>query len=389
MGVLTDVRTNVQTDTRSVLPSASRGGTQSATSVEATIVTLPGDGVGIEVVAEGIKALKAVGERFGHRFIFEQNLIGGGAIDVTGNPLPEESLEACKRADAVLLGAVGGPKWSDPHAAVRPEQGLLGLRRGLDLYANLRPTNVYPALRDASPLRPEQVDGVDLVVVRELTGGIYFGPRQEATDDDPTAYDTMVYTAGEVRRIAHAAFRLARQRRAKVTSVDKANVLATSRLWRRKVTEVAAEYPDVTLEHMLVDAAAMHLLRRPADFDVILTANMFGDILTDEASMLAGSMGMLPSASLGESRRGVYEPVHGSAPDIVDLGIANPLATILSVAMLLRYSLDLHDEARAVEDAVGAVLAEGYRTKDIHQEGTTLVGTEEMGDLTVERINHA
>lgn len=357
--------------------------------MKATIVTLPGDGIGTEVVAEGVKALRAVAERYGHRFTFEPALIGGGAIDATGDPLPEETLEACKRADAVLLGAVGGPKWSDPQAAVRPEQGLLGLRQGLGLYANLRPVAVYPALQDASPLRSEQVEGVDLVVVRELTGGIYFGPRQEATEDDPTAYDTMVYTAEEVQRIAHTAFRLARQRRAKVISVDKANVLAASRLWRRQVTEVATEYSDVTVEHMLVDAAAMHLLRRPADFDVILTANMFGDILTDEASMLAGSLGMLPSASLGEGSRGVYEPVHGSAPDIVGLGVANPLATISSVAMLLRYSLDLQDEARAVEDAVGAVLAEGYRTRDIHQEGATLVGTEEMGDLIVERINHA
>jgi len=357
--------------------------------MEATIVTLPGDGIGTEVVAEGVKALRAAAERYDHHFTFEQALIGGSAIDATGDPLPEATLEACGQADAVLLGAVGGPKWSDPQAAVRPEQGLLGLRQGLGLYANLRPVTVYPALRDASPLRPEQVEGVDLVVVRELTGGIYFGPRQEATEDDATAYDTMVYTAGEVQRIAHTAFRLARQRRAKVTSVDKANVLAASRLWRRKVTEVAAGYPDVVLEHVLVDAAAMHLLRRPADFDVILTANMFGDILTDEASMLAGSPGMLPSASLGESRCGVYEPIHGSAPDIVGLGVANPLATISSVAMLLRYSLELHDEARAVEEAVGAVLAEGYRTKDIHEESATLVGTEEMGDLVVERINYA
>jgi 3-isopropylmalate dehydrogenase len=360
--------------------------------MEAIIVTLPGDGIGTEVVAQGVIALQAVAERYGHQFTYEQALIGGGAMDASGDPLPEATLAACKRADAVLLGAVGGPKWSDPQAAVRPEQGLLRLRQEMGLYANLRPVTVYPALRDASPLRPERVEGVDLVVVRELTGGIYFGPRQEATEDDATAYDTMVYTAGEVRRIAHVAFRLARQRRAsdpKVTSVDKANVLATSRLWRREVTDVAAQYPDVTLEHALVDAAAMHLICRPADFDVILTANMFGDVLTDEASMLAGSMGMLPSASLGEGRCGVYEPIHGSAPDIAGLGVANPLATILSVAMLLRYSLELHDEAQSVEDAVGAVLAEGYRTRDVQEKGATFVGTEEMGDLVVERIKDA
>ncbi len=360
--------------------------------MEATIVTLPGDGIGTEVVAEGVKALNAIAERYGHRFTYEQASIGGSAIDASGDPLPEATLAACRRADAVLLGAVGGPKWSDPQAAVRPEQGLLRLRQALDLYANLRPVTVYPALREASPLHPERVAGVDLVVVRELTGGIYFGPRQEATDDDATAYDTMVYTTEEVRRIAHVAFRLARQRRTPdpvVTSVDKANVLATSRLWRREVTEVAAQYPDVTLEHTLVDAAAMHLIRRPADFDVILTANMFGDILTDEASMLAGSMGMLPSASLGEGCRGLYEPIHGSAPDIAGLGVANPLATILSVAMLLRYSLELHNEAQSVEDAVEAVLADNYRTQDIQEEGTTLVGTEQMGDLVVERIRDA
>lgn len=353
--------------------------------MEARIVTLPGDGVGPEVVAEGVKVLQAVADRNGHRFTFEEALIGGCAIEATGNPLPDETLEACQRADAVLLGAVGGPRWSDPTAPVHPEQGLLELRQRLHLYANLRPVRLYPVLLNASPLRPERLAGVDLMVVRELTGGIYFGPRQEAAEDG-TAYDTMIYTAYEIRRIAHAAFRLAKQRRGKVTSVDKANVLATSRLWRRVVIEVAAEYPTVTLQTMLVDAAAMHLLRRPTDFDVILTANMFGDILTDEASMLVGSMGMLPSASLGEDRRGVYEPIHGSAPDIAGQGIVNPLATILSAAMLLHHSLELKDEARAVEDAVEAVLAEGYRTRDIQEEGTTLAGTREMGDLIAERI---
>jgi 3-isopropylmalate dehydrogenase len=351
--------------------------------MEAKIVTLPGDGIGQEVVAEGVKVLQAVAERHDHRFTFEEALIGGCAMDATGSPLPEATLATCRGADAVLLGAVGGPRWSDPAAPVRPEQGLLGLRRGLGLYANLRPVRVAPTLLDASPLRPERLAGVDLMVVRELTGGIYFGPRQEATADDETAYDTMVYTADEVRRIARMAFRLAQQRRGKVTSVDKANVLATSRLWRRTVVEIAAGYPDVTLETMLVDATAMHLIRRPADFDVILTANMFGDILTDEASMLAGSMGMLPSASLGEERNGVYEPIHGSAPDIVGQGIANPLATILSTAMLLRHSLGLEQAAQAVEAAVEQVLAQGYRTPDIAGPETQVVGTQEMGDRVV------
>jgi 3-isopropylmalate dehydrogenase len=362
--------------------------------MEAKFVTLPGDGIGVEVVAEGVKALKSVAKKYDHRFKFENGLIGGCAMDATGEPLPQATLEACKQADAILLGAVGGPKWSDPTAKVRPEQGLLGLRKGLGLYANLRPVRVFPMLQNASPLRPERLEGVDLLVVRELTGGIYFGARQEATADassadEPTAYDTMVYTATEVRRIARKAFELASQRRRKVTMVDKANVLACSRLWRRVVAEVATEYPGLTLETMLVDAAAMHLLRRPADFDVILTANMFGDILTDEASMLAGSMGMLPSASLGEGRYGVYEPIHGSAPDITGQGIANPLATILSVAMLLRHSLELENEAQVIEGAVEAVLTAGYRTQDIYEEGTTLVGTEEMGNLVVERINNA
>lgn len=355
--------------------------------VEARIVTLPGDGIGPEVVAQGVGVLQAVADRYGHSFTFQEALIGGCAIETAGSPLPEATLEACRRADGVLLGAVGDPRWSDPTAPVRPEQGLLGLRQGLGLYANLRPVRVYSVLLDASPLRPERLAGVDLVVVRELTGGIYFGPRQEATASDSTAYDTMVYTADEVRRIARTGFRLAGQRRGKVTSVDKANVLAVSRLWRRVVAEVAAEYPDVTLENLLVDAAAMHLLRRPADFDVVLTANMFGDILTDEASMLAGSMGMLPSASLGEGRRGVYEPIHGSAPDIAGQGVANPLATILSVAMLLRHSLGLEQEAQAVEAAVERVLEQGYRTPDIAGPDAVTVGTQRMGDLVAAALS--
>lgn len=347
--------------------------------MKATIVTLPGDGIGVEVVAEGVKVLEAVAAAYGHTFAFDAHLIGGGAIDATGSPLPDETLVACRNADAVLLGAVGGPKWSDPAADVRPEQGLLGLRKGLGLYANLRPVQIFPMLQAASPLHPSRLDGVDLLVVRELTGGIYFGERQEASATDMTAYDTMIYTAPEVERIARKAFELARLRRSTVTSVDKANVLASSRLWRQVVSSVAADYPDVTLEHMLVDAATMHLIRRPADFDVIVTGNMFGDILTDEASMLAGSMGMLASASLGDGCCGVYEPIHGSAPDIAGQGIANPLATVLSVALLLRYSLGLQTEAEAVEAAVLSVLQQGYRTPDIASEGTRQVTTTEMG----------
>jgi 3-isopropylmalate dehydrogenase len=354
--------------------------------MEALIVTLPGDGIGVEVVAEGVKVLQAVADRHGHQFRFEEALIGGSAIDATGTALPEPTLAACRRADAILLGAVGGPKWSDPTARVRPEQGLLGLRQGLGLYANLRPVTVYPMLVDSSPLRPERLQGVDLVVVRELTGGIYFGARQEATTENPTAYDTMTYSTDEIVRITHTAFRLAQQRRNKVTMVDKANVLATSRLWRQVVAEVATQYPSVTYETMLVDATAMHLIRQPSDFDVILTENMFGDILTDEASMLAGSMGMLPSASLGEGTLGVYEPIHGSAPDIAGKSIANPLATILSTAMLLNNSLGLVQAARAVEKAVEEVLGKGYRTPDIAKPGEPTVGTQEMGNLVVQAL---
>ena len=352
--------------------------------MNACIAVLPGDGVGPDVVAEGLKVLRAVGETYGHRFETTEHPIGGTAIDASGSPLPAATLAACREADAVLLGAIGGPKWSDPAAAVRPEQGLLGLREELDLYANLRPVRLSPALLDASPLRPKRIEGTDLLVVRELTGGIYFGDRREA-DGDGRAFDTMGYTEAEIVRIAHVAFRLAGDRRGLVASIDKANVLATSRLWRRTVTAVAAEYPDVRLEHVLVDAAAMQLLRRAADFDVLLTANLFGDILSDEASMLAGSLGMLPSASLGEGTLGVYEPVHGSAPDIAGQGIANPIATILSVAMLLRHSLGLHNEAAAIEEATNRILGEGARTADLAGPSETTLGTAEMGD----RIAHA
>jgi 3-isopropylmalate dehydrogenase len=352
--------------------------------MQARIAVLPGDGIGPEVIAETVKVLRKIAQIYEHEFTFEEAPIGGAAIDAVGNPLPADTLQLCRESDAVLLGAVGGPKWDDPRAAVRPEQGLLGLRKELGLFANLRPVKLYPQLVHASPLRPEVVAGVDLVVVRELTGGIYFGqPRVEGDDQ---AVDTMAYTAAEVERVMHVAFRLARQRRRKVTSVDKANVLACSRLWRKVAEQVAEEYPDVAFEHVLVDACAMYLLRRPTSFDVVVTANMFGDILTDEASMLAGSMGMLPSASLGEDTLGLYEPIHGSAPKYTGMNVVNPIATILSGAMLLRHSLGLEEEAAAVEAAVAAVLEEGYRTKDIAEEGKQPIGTREMGDLIADRV---
>jgi 3-isopropylmalate dehydrogenase len=354
------------------------------------VAVLPGDGIGAEVVAESEKVLRAVGVQFGHRLVLERGVVGGAAIDDYGEPLPDATMALCRAADAVLLGAVGDPKYADPQARVRPEQALLGLRKGLRLFANLRPVLAHPALARSSPVRSDLLEGVDLVVVRELTGGIYFGePRVEGGE---CAVDTMVYHRAEVERIAHVAFGLARERRKHVTSVDKANVLACSRLWRQVVESVAQEYADVTCEHILVDAATMHLLRRPQAFDIILTGNMFGDILSDEASLLAGSMGMLPSASLGQGRFGLYEPVHGSAPDIVGKGIANPLAAILSAAMLLRHSLGLALEARAVEVAVAEVLDRGYRTPDLAIEGAEdveVVGTQRMGDLVVETLDGA
>jgi 3-isopropylmalate dehydrogenase len=356
--------------------------------MQATITLLPGDGIGPEVVAEGRKVLEAVAARFGHTFTFTEAPAGGIAIDETGNPLPDASLAACRASDAVLLGAVGGPKWSDPRAAVRPEQGLLRLRKELGLFANLRPVKVVPALASASTLRPDVLAGVDMVIVRELTGGLYFGQPQGRCDDAQgrAAVDTLRYSEVEIERLMRVAFDLARQRRRKVTSVDKANVLASSRLWREVTHEVARDYPDVTCEDVLVDACSMYLIRRPADFDVIATENMFGDILSDEAAMLAGSMGMLPSASLGSSSPGLYEPIHGSAPDIAGRGIANPLATILSAAMLLRSSLGLASEAAAVERAVEAVLAAGHRTADLATPGQPAVGTRAMGDLVVEAL---
>jgi 3-isopropylmalate dehydrogenase len=357
---------------------------------EYRIAVLPGDGIGVEVTAEAEKVLQAVDARFGCRFVTEHGLVGGAAMEATGQPLPEETMSLCQAADAVLFGAVGDPRYDDPQAAVRPEQALLGLRKGLGLFANLRPVWVHPALAGASPLRPELVQGVDLVVVRELTGGIYFGqPRLEGAK---RAVDTMVYTRPEVERIARVAFRTAQSRRRKVTMVDKANVLACSRLWRRAVAAVAQDFPDVTLEYLLVDAATMHLMKRPRDFDVILTANLFGDILSDQSSVLTGSMGMLPSASLGAGRMGLYEPVHGSAPDIAGQQIANPLAAILSTAMLLRHSLEMEAEARAVEAAVTSVLDAGHRTADLTDRASLAapqqpsVTTEQMGTLVVQTL---
>ncbi|MEE8392242.1 MAG: 3-isopropylmalate dehydrogenase [Anaerolineae bacterium] len=312
------------------------------------------------------------------------------AIDATGEALPAQTLKLCQESDGVLLGAVGDPKYDDPRAPVRPEQGLLALRKGLGVFANLRPVKLYKQLLHASTIKPEVIEDVDLLVVRELTGGIYFGKRaRKDVDGVEAAYDTMFYTVPEVERVVRVAFELARKRRQKVTSVDKANVLESSRLWRETATRVAKEYPDVEFDCMYVDIAAMRLVRYPNVFDVIVTGNMFGDILTDEASMIAGSMGMLPSGAIGTHKPGLFEPIHGSAPKYTGQNVVNPIATILSAAMLLCYSLELDKEAQAIEDAVQTVLEEGYRTKDIREDGTTLVGTKEMGNLIVERINNA
>jgi 3-isopropylmalate dehydrogenase len=351
--------------------------------MKALIAVLPGDGIGPEVVAQGTRLLRAVAERFDHSFELIEAPMGGVAIDLTGSPLPAETLALCQRSDAVLLGAVGGPKW-DPPAKVRPEQGLLELRKALGLYANLRPVAPLPALLDASSLKPEVLRGVDLMVVRELTGGIYFGEKRR---DEHQAFDACVYTVEEVVRVVRAAASLARTRRKRLTSVDKANVLETSRLWR-SVTErvMREEFPDVELKHLLVDACAMHLIKRPADFDVIVTENMFGDILTDEAAMLSGSIGMLPSASLGTGRRGLYEPIHGSAPDIAGRGVANPYGTLLSVAMLLRHSLGLEREARAVEAAVASSIESGVLPADLAPSGTRPAGTGDTGAAVLARL---
>lgn len=359
--------------------------------MQAQIAVLPGDGIGGEVTAEAVKALEVVAETFGHRFSFVTGLVGGAAIDASGSALPDESMELCRSSAAVLFGAIGGPKWDDPRAAVRPEQGLLRLRKGLGLYANLRPVKLYDCLVDSSTLKPEVVRGVDLIVVRELTGGLYFGQPSKRFDGPQgrEAVDTMAYTEGEVERVVQVACDLARHRRKKVTSVDKQNVLSTSRLWREIAAEVAARNPDVTVEHVLVDNCAMQLVKQPAQFDVLVTENTFGDILTDEASVLAGSMGMLPSASLGAGKMGMYEPIHGSAPPLAGRNLANPIAAILSAAMLLRYSLDLFAEADAVERGVQRVLDERYRTEDIRSPGEDAVGTREMGDLIAGRISRS
>ncbi len=352
--------------------------------MKAGITVIAGDGIGPEVVAEGVRVLERIGAKFGHEFTLQSAPFGGIAIDLTGEPLPQATLDACLSADAVLLGAIGGPKWG-PSAAVRPEQGLLRLRRELGVYANLRPVQLHPALRDASVLKPEVLDGVDLIFVRELTGGIYFGEKKR---DNFSASDLCTYSVPEIERITRVAGRLAMRRRRKVVSIDKSNVLETSRLWR-EVSEhvIKREYPEVAIEHMLVDSAAMHLLKRPRDFDVLLTENMFGDILTDEASMLASSLGVLPSASLGANRRGLYEPIHGSAPDIAGRGIANPIGTILSVALLLRYSLELEREADAVDQAVYRCIANGARTPDIAEHGRPALNTRAMGDAVLAALD--
>jgi 3-isopropylmalate dehydrogenase len=352
------------------------------------VAVLPGDGIGSEVTPEAVRVLTAVGRATGVGFNFEQAIVGGAAIDATGEPLPPATLALCQRSHAILFGAVGGPRWDDAPHEQRPERGLLGLRKELDLFANLRPARCFPMLVDASPLKRSIVEGTDLMVIRELTGGLYFGePRgvERFADGGARALNTMAYTSREIERVARVGFEVARKRRRRLTSVDKANVLIVSQLWREVVTRVAKEFPDVTLEHIFVDNCAMALVQRPTQFDTLVTENTFGDILSDEAAILAGSMGMLPSASLG-GRVGLYEPVHGTAPDIAGKGIANPIAAILSAAMLLRYSLDLTAEADKVEAAVQRVLDKGYRTADIRQEGTTVVGTRQMGDLVVREL---
>ena len=360
--------------------------------MDCRVVTIPGDGIGPEIVREACKVLGRVGQVYGHSFSYTEILMGGCSIDAYGVPLTEEALETAKAADAVLLGAVGGDvgnsRWYDVAPNLRPEAGLLAIRKGLNLFANMRPAYLYSQLQAACPLKEEIIGGgFDMVIMRELTGGLYFGDRHtETVNGLRTAVDTLTYNEEEIRRIAVKAFDIARKRRKKVTSVDKANVLDSSRLWRAVVEEVAAGYPDVELKHMLVDNCAMQLVMNPGQFDVILTENMFGDILSDEASMITGSIGMLSSASLNETKFGLYEPSHGSAPDIAGKDLANPIATILSAAMMLRYSFDLDKEADAVEAAVRQVLAEGYRTADIWAEGCRKVGTAEMGGLIAERI---
>ena len=359
--------------------------------MKASIAVLPGDGIGPEVINESIKILEAVGNRFGHDFQIESGRVGGNAIDDFGTPLPQETIDTCNASDAILFGAVGGPKWDDPNADVRPEDGILAIRKSLGLFANLRPVKVYPTLINSSPLKPEVLKGVDMLVLRELTGGLYFGKPKKRwnTSRGRRGIDTLKYTESEIVRILQVGFELAMERRKKLTSVDKQNVLESSRLWREIAIELGKDYPEVELEHILVDNAAMQLIRNPSDFDVIVSENTFGDILTDEASVLSGSMGMLPSASLsslpGKSGRrtkvSMYEPIHGSAPDIAGKGIANPIGCILSTAMMLRLSFGMSDEANAIENSVDAALAEGYRTADIASDGGSEVDTSTMGNV--------
>lgn len=361
-----------------------------------SIAVLPGDGIGPEVVTESIKVLEAVGNRFGHDFVLSNGRIGGNAIDEYGTPLPQETVETCNQSDAILFGAVGGPQWDDPANDVRPEDGILAIRKSLGLFANLRPVKVYPALINSSPLKPEYLAGVDMLVLRELTGGLYFGkPKKRwTTSRGRRGVDTLKYTELEIERILRVGFELAMGRRKKLASVDKQNVLESSRLWREIALEVSEEYPEVEVEHILVDNAAMQLIRNPSSFDVIVSENTFGDILTDEASVLAGSMGMLPSASLSSlprknvlsKRVSLYEPIHGTAPDIAGQGVANPIGSILSTAMMLRLSFGMEEEANSVEAAVDSVLIEGYRTADISSDGGELVSTSAMGNVIANQI---
>lgn len=357
--------------------------------LKANLVLLPGDGIGPEITEQAASVLETVAKRFGHEFEFSSHLIGGIAIDSTGEPLPAATISACKDSDAILLGAVGGPKWDDPSAKTRPEAGLLQIRKELGLFANLRPIRLFDELVDASPLKREIIEGTDILFLRELTGGIYFGESGRSGEGaSESAYQSMVYSVPEVERIVRLAAQAAKGRQNRLTSVDKANVLEPSRLWRQVAARVMAEeFPDVQYDVVLVDAMAMHLINRPRDFDVVVTSNMFGDILTDEASMLPGSLGMLPSASLGSDGPGLYEPIHGSAPDIAGQDIANPLATILAAAMLLRHSLSLNEEAEAVESAVSQVLADGLRTADIAR-GSEVIGTQAMGQAVIERLSN-
>lgn len=351
-----------------------------------TILILPGDGIGPEIVAEARKVLEAVNQRFELNLTLTDGLVGGAAIDAAGVPLPDATLDAARQADAILLGAVGGPKWDQLDTAIRPEKGLLGLRSNLELFANLRPAILYPQLAEASSLKPEIVAGLDILIVRELTGGIYFGkPRGIRTleNGEREGYNTYVYRESEIERIGRVAFEAARKRNGKVCSIDKANVLEVTVLWREVMDRLAKDYPDVQLSHMYVDNAAMQLVRAPKQFDVLVTGNMFGDILSDEAAMLTGSIGMLPSASLDRNNKGMYEPCHGSAPDIAGQGVANPLATILSVAMMLRYSVGAEEAASTIEAAVGKVLDQGLRTRDIASTGATVVSTREMGEAVL------